>query len=88
MQIVLPPELEKRIADTVASGEFSSAEEVVREGLRRLFAEGQSDASHLQELRAKIQVGLDAAEREEGMNGEAFFAELDDYIEELTGHRP
>ena len=49
MEIALPPEWEKRIADKVAGGEFPKAEEVVREG-RRLFAQEE----HLAGVRAKI----------------------------------
>lgn len=74
----------KRIADKVAGGEFPKAEEVVREGRRRLFAEEE----HLAELRAKIQEGVHALDRGESMDGDEFFAELDDYIKELNGPRP
>ena len=74
----------KRIADKVADGEFPNAEEVVREGLWRWFAEEE----HLAELRAKIQGGIDAMDRGESMDGDEFFAELDEYIKELHGPQP
>jgi antitoxin ParD1/3/4 len=36
MNVSLTPELEKFVADTVATGRYNSASEVVREGLRKL----------------------------------------------------
>ena len=85
MEIALTPKLEKRIAAKVAGGEFPSAEEVVREGLRRLFAE---EEEYLAEMRARIQEGIDSANRGELISSDELFAELDEYIHELTGLRP
>lgn len=73
VKIILSPELEKRIADKVASGEFANAEELVSEGMRRWFAE----EDHLAELRAKIQEGIESADRGELMDADDFFAELE-----------
>ena len=39
MEIALAPELERQLAEAVASGRFASASEAMAEGLRRLFAE-------------------------------------------------
>lgn len=84
MEITLPPEWEKRIADKVAGGEYPSPDEVVREGLRRLFAEEE----HLAALRTRIQEGVGALDRGEAMDGDEFFAELDGYLGELAVRRP
>ena len=83
MAIILPLEWEKRIADKVAGGEFPDAEEVVREGLRRLLLEEE----HLAELRAKFQEGIDVSEREEGQDGDEFFAELEREMNEAARPR-
>ena len=78
MEITLPPEWEKRIADKVAGGEFNSANDVIEEGLRRLFAEEQTPDGSFTALCAEIEKGVACADRGELMDGDAFFAELDD----------
>jgi antitoxin ParD1/3/4 len=55
MNVSLTPELEKMVADTVASGRYSSASEVVRASLRHFEEEERWNAY----LREKIQQGLD-----------------------------
>jgi antitoxin ParD1/3/4 len=61
MAIQLPPDLEARIQQKVAAGFFSDADEVVREAMRLLDAQERQ----LDELRAKLQVGLDQLARGE-----------------------
>lgn len=54
MNVSLTPELEKFVADTVATGDYASASEVVRAGLR-ILAEEEAWKAH---LRHKIELGL------------------------------
>jgi antitoxin ParD1/3/4 len=84
MEITLPPEWEQRIADKVAGGEFSNADEVVLEAVRRLFAEEE----HLAVLRAKIQEGVESADRGELMDADEFFAELEREMYQATEPQP
>ncbi len=70
MQVRLTPELEQRIAEKVASGLYSDASEVVREGLRLLFGADEIKARQVARMNADIQVGLDELDRGEGINGE------------------
>ena len=58
MNISLTPELEKFINDELESGDYKSANEVVREGLRLLRWRREK----LDALRREIQLGIDAIE--------------------------
>ena len=62
MSISLSPEIERLIEEKVESGEYDSADEVVRDALRALSAAEQEHASRLEALRAKIQEGIDDLE--------------------------
>jgi antitoxin ParD1/3/4 len=77
MNVSLTPELERRIAEKVESGLYTTASEVVREGLRLLFAADTSRAERLEQFRADIQLGLDQLDRGEGIPGEVVAQELD-----------
>lgn len=59
MNVSLSDELAQFINRAVASGEYSSASEVVREGLRLLRREKEAEAEKLAILRREIAVGLD-----------------------------
>jgi antitoxin ParD1/3/4 len=62
MSISLSPEIERLIEEKVESGEYDSADEVVRDALRALSAAEQDHANRLEALRAKIQEGIDDLE--------------------------
>ena len=55
MNVSLTPELEKFVADTVATGRYNSASEVVREGLRKL----EEEENWKEYAKAKIAQGLE-----------------------------
>lgn len=63
MVIQLPADIEARIHEKVERGDFPDAGEVIREAMRLLDAQ----ESQLEELRAKLQVGLDQLDRGEGV---------------------
>lgn len=62
MNISLTSELEQMVQEKVASGMYSSASEVIREGLRLLKERDMLQAMKLQELRAEIRKGIDSGE--------------------------
>ena len=73
MKISLTPELERRIAEKVESGLYTTASEVVREGLRLLFSLDELREQRTERLRADIQVGLEfAGARRVDPNGRRF----------------
>ena len=63
MTIQLPADVEARIRQKVASGGFPDAGEVIREAMRLL----DEQERQLEQLRAKLQSGLDQLDRGEGV---------------------
>ncbi|HEY0020507.1 MAG TPA: type II toxin-antitoxin system ParD family antitoxin [Longimicrobium sp.] len=59
MSISLSPELERQIAERVESGEYGSADDVVRHALQLLSREDEDCAARLEALRGEIQKGID-----------------------------
>jgi antitoxin ParD1/3/4 len=72
MNIRLTPELEKLVAQEVASGHYASASEVVREGLRLLVEERRWRS----EIRGKIADGVAEAKAGKLLHGERGFTKL------------
>ena len=62
MHVSLTPELEEYVHDKVQTGRYNSASEVVREGLRLLEEQDQLKQIRIEELKKKIQVGLEDAD--------------------------
>lgn len=77
MNVHLSEELEQLVQSRVKSGRYGSASEVVRDALRLLVDRDELIELRKQELRKKIAVGLESIERGEGIDGGAFFAELE-----------
>ena len=61
MNVSLPPELEARVRQRVASGMYGSASEVIREALRLFEAYEEVRSAKLESLRLDIARGLDDA---------------------------
>lgn len=59
MNVSLTPELEELVNDEMKSGQYKSASEVVREGLRLVRLRREKLAA----LRREIQIGIDDIER-------------------------
>jgi len=76
MNVSLTPELEKLVESKVQSGRYKSASEVIREGLRLLDDQDRLRAAQLNEVRRKIQIGIDQLDRGEGIEGGTVIAEL------------
>ena len=72
MNIHLTPELERLVAEEVASGHYTSASEVVREGLRLLFEEQR----WRKEARRKIAIGVAEAKAGKLLHGEQVITKL------------
>ncbi|MEA5507594.1 type II toxin-antitoxin system ParD family antitoxin [Halotia wernerae UHCC 0503] len=62
MNVSLTPELEKWVQSKVETGMYTSASEVIREGLRLLKEQDALKAIRLAELRQEIQLGIDSGE--------------------------
>jgi antitoxin ParD1/3/4 len=77
MNVSLTPELERRIAEKVESGLYTTSSEVVREGLRLLFSADSLRAQQLERLNADLKLGLDQLDRGESITSEELARELD-----------
>ena len=94
VNVSLSPELERFIADRVASGRYQSVSEVVREGLRLLEERELVRQVALDDLRAKIAVGLDQIKRGKVHDGKAVFESIQTgitgelMVEVVSGPRP
>ena len=64
MAILFPPIVEPRVREQVDRGHFPDADEVIREAMRLLLDEQER---RLDQLRAKLRVGLDQLERGAGV---------------------
>jgi antitoxin ParD1/3/4 len=62
MNVSLPRELAAFVEDEVASGEYSTASEVVRDALRLLRRERAAYEEKMAILRREIQIGIDDIE--------------------------
>ena len=68
MSIQLPPDDQKAAESLIAGGRFSTIEEVVSEGIRRLVT--------TEEIRSQVQLGIEQADRGEVLEHEAVFERL------------
>ena len=80
MNVSLTPELERRIAEKIESGLYTSASEVIREGLRLLFETEELREHRAAQLREGVQAGLDQLERGEGIPAAKVRAEVTERI--------
>jgi len=76
MNVSVGQDFEEYVRGKVASGDYASASEVVRDGLRLLREKEQLLEARLQSLRGDIQKGIDQVERGEVRDGETAMAEL------------
>ncbi len=66
MNVSLTPELDKFVAEKVDSGLYSSASEVVREGLRLLKEHDEIRRVRLEELKRELAIGIEQIENGQG----------------------
>lgn len=75
--ITLSPDLEDFVTAKVSSGRYDSVSEVIQESLRFLEQHEALLGTPAAELRARIAVGLEQADRGELRDGEEVFRELE-----------
>ncbi len=72
MNVSLTPELEKFVSDTVSTGRYSSASEVVRASLRQM----EEEERWKMYAKAKIAKGMDDIAADRTISSEQFLAEI------------
>lgn len=76
MNVSLTPELEKLVDEKVKSGMYTSASEVVREGLRLLQEQEEIRRVKIAALKRDIQEGVEELDRGEGIPAAKVFAQM------------
>jgi antitoxin ParD1/3/4 len=69
MQIVLTPELEALVQQELDTGHYDSAIDVIAQGINLLRQQDDLSQEQLESLRHEAQLGWDAAERGELVDG-------------------
>jgi len=70
MNVSLTPELEKKIEARVATGNYTSASELVREALRLFFEIEESRRGEIAAMNRRIAQGIAELDRGEGIAGD------------------
>ena len=73
MNVSLTPELEKFVADKVASGWFKNASEVVRQSLREMK---EQDDKCMEKVREDIEIGWQQARAGLGVDGPTYMRKV------------
>jgi antitoxin ParD1/3/4 len=76
MNISLKPELERFAYSLVEGGKYESIEQVMEAAVGLLAEKSQDYEGWIEEVRPKIQVGLDQLDRGEKIDGEVVIAHL------------
>jgi antitoxin ParD1/3/4 len=76
MQIVLDASTERRIRKKLEDGRYSTASDVLSAAMDALARQEERDAA-IADIRAKIAIGVNEANRGELTDGDEFFAELE-----------
>ena len=87
MTLQLGSDTEARIHERIKSGKYATPNDVVLAGLELLEQREQTHATDMEELRKKIQHGIDQLDRGEGFDGETVMAELLANLEESRAGR-
>ena len=77
MNISLTTELQNMVDDKVASGRYTSASEVVREALRLMDDRDQLLALQKQEIRVKINDGMESLRAGRSSDGDDYFNRIE-----------
>jgi antitoxin ParD1/3/4 len=80
MNVSLTTELEEMVEQKVKTGLYTSASEVVREGLRLLQQRDEMREAKLKALRADIQKGIDDLEAGRYQDGGEAMAEMREHL--------
>ena len=75
MSLSIPPEVERAIHERVESGQYPSAEDVLRAAMEALDRE-QNCGLSLEELRREVQIGLDDLDQGRSLSGDEVLARL------------
>jgi len=76
MNVSLPDELDEFVRLKVESGMYASNSDVMRDALRLLRLHDQVLTDNIEEIRAKVAIGLEQLKSGQGIDGEQAFSEV------------
>jgi antitoxin ParD1/3/4 len=82
MSISLTPELEQFIQSQIASGKYSSTEDVIIAGIKLLEERERIYKGRFEELKREIAIGVEQLERGEVIDGEIVFRQLEQKLQQ------
>jgi antitoxin ParD1/3/4 len=82
MNISFTPELERFIQNQVASGKYTSTEEVIIAGIKLLEERECIYQGRFEELQREIMIGVEASERGEVIDRETVFQQLEQRLQQ------
>ena len=88
MNVSLKSEWENYIGSKVGSGEYDTASEVIRAGLRLLKREDEERHARLEALKREVALGIEQLRRGEGRPADQVFAELFADLDSKAGSEP
>ncbi|GAX42877.1 hypothetical protein NIES4075_38820 [Tolypothrix sp. NIES-4075] len=82
MSISLTPELEQFIQSQIASGKYTSTEDVIIAGIKLLEERERIYKGRFEELKREIAIGVEQLERGEVIDGEIVFRQLEQKLQQ------
>ena len=81
--IQLTPEIENLIAQQIKTGKYQDDLTVIQEGLRLLAERDRIYRGKFEELKREVMIGVEELRRQEGINGEEVFSELEEDLQQI-----
>ncbi|NCR56155.1 MAG: type II toxin-antitoxin system ParD family antitoxin [Microcystis aeruginosa L211-07] len=81
--IQLTPEIENLIAQQIKTGKYQDDLAVIQEGLRLLAERDRIYRGRFEELKREVMIGVEELRRQEGINGEEVFSELEEDLQQI-----
>ena len=81
--IQLTPEIEDLIAQQIKTGKYQDDLAVIQEGLRLLAERDRIYRGRFEELKREVMIGVEELRRQEGINAEELFSELEEDLQQI-----
>ncbi|TRT71876.1 MAG: type II toxin-antitoxin system ParD family antitoxin [Microcystis sp. M_OC_Ca_00000000_S217Cul] len=81
--IQLTPEIENLIAQQMKTGKYQDDLAVIQEGLRLLAERDRIYRGRFEELKREVMIGVEELRRQEGINAEEVFSELEEDLQQI-----
>jgi antitoxin ParD1/3/4 len=81
--IQLTPEIENLIAQQIKTGKYQDDLAVIQEGLSLLAERDRIYRGRFEELKREVMIGVEELRRQEGINAEEVFSELEEDLQQI-----